>query len=296
MLTDFATKRVIGDTLDLEEYLNEQKEQGKLEEVTNNGDGTITIEVDGYETTIREEDLKIIEMGGIAPEGQEGVREPNNSNKIRQGNELPFTWLQIAEIAKLIANNSSITNDTAEFTLVYEGEEYTIGVGDYTMLAGKRVRIIGFNHDELVDKTIYNNTNGKENNYAGITFEFLECLEQGRLNNPKKEGGWGVCNLRETLNGITLNSLENKEYIKEVSKSYVILDLENVPSSNDKLWLLACSEIWDNGMELDYGSYKAILPYGCSLGKEGEQYKYYKNIDAISSDGDSNITMREFRK
>ena len=76
----------------------------------------------------------------------------------------------------------------------------------------------------------------------------------------------------------------------------MILDLENVPSSNDKLWLLACSEIWDNGMELDYGSYKAILPYGCSLGKEGEQYKYYKNIDAISSDGDSNITMREFRK
>lgn len=54
----------------LEEYLIELKEKGELEEVVNNGNGTITIEVEGYEITIREEDLRIIEtikISGVKP-------------------------------------------------------------------------------------------------------------------------------------------------------------------------------------------------------------------------------------
>ena len=60
ILGNYTIKSAIGEKT-LEEYLNEQKEKGKMEEVTNNGDGTITVEVDGYETTIKEEDLSIVE-------------------------------------------------------------------------------------------------------------------------------------------------------------------------------------------------------------------------------------------
>ena len=447
ILADFAANRAIGDTKTLEEYLNEQKEQGKLEEVTNNGDGTITVEVDGYEITIREEDLKIIEIGGakggIKPEGeavvitegkvayggkveikvtarigegtilsitptngatekdntpvsgasvekiyevkkngtynftiegsngktktvsvkvsnidmpevtasiteikakkftisvsttypegtvkeykyyvngnvvkegtldtsyivenlqpetkygvyveaceengesikselqeittpklpQAGVSEPSNSSVIRQGNKLPFTWPQLNEIAKMIANNDSITNDTAEFTLVYEGEEYLIGVGDWTTVNEKKVRIMGFNHDELVDKTIYNNTDGKENTYAGITFEFVEFIMESQINSTiTNSGGWEACPLRVTLNSTTCDSLENQEYIKEVKKQYIkkYNDANSVTISNDKLWLLSCSEIWNYGNKPGW--------YRGAITKEGERYKYY---------------------
>ncbi len=54
----------------LEQYLNEQKEKGELEEVTNNNDGTFKLEVDGYEVTIKEEDLSIVnieKLGGVKP-------------------------------------------------------------------------------------------------------------------------------------------------------------------------------------------------------------------------------------
>ena len=69
MLADYITEKYIG-TKTLEEYLNEQKEKGELDEVTNNKDGTITVEVDGYEITIKEDEISIIEavkIGGVKP-------------------------------------------------------------------------------------------------------------------------------------------------------------------------------------------------------------------------------------
>lgn len=68
MLEDYMAEKYTG-TKTLEEYLNEQKTKGKLDEVTNNGDGTITVEVDGYEITIKENDLSIIETvkAGLKP-------------------------------------------------------------------------------------------------------------------------------------------------------------------------------------------------------------------------------------
>lgn len=46
----------------LETYLNEQKAKGQLDKVTNNGDGTYTVEADGYEIIIKEENLSIVEI------------------------------------------------------------------------------------------------------------------------------------------------------------------------------------------------------------------------------------------
>lgn len=69
MLADYMPEKQM-ETKTLEEYLNEQKEKGQLEEVTNNNDGTITVEIDGYEITIKEDSLTIIETiksGGVKP-------------------------------------------------------------------------------------------------------------------------------------------------------------------------------------------------------------------------------------
>ncbi len=116
MLADYLPERQIEEKA-LEEYLNEQKEKGKLEEVTNNGDNTITVEVDGYEITIKEDELSIIKV-----EKAEGIRPrftitttKENGDNIIQSEEENVT-------KKAITIN--ITN-IAEY-----GENYTIEVID----------------------------------------------------------------------------------------------------------------------------------------------------------------------
>ena len=102
--------------------------------------------------------------------------------KTREGNELQFTWEEIAEIAENVSNNIKVTNNTQEFTLTYKKNRCTIGVGDYTTLNGKRVRILGFNHDELTAKDGYGL--GKDNIYAGISFEFVDFITNEAINMP----------------------------------------------------------------------------------------------------------------
>ena len=82
------------------------------------------------------------------------VSDPSTGTAIRTGNALPFTWEELGEIAQIISNNSdTITSDTAELTITKDGTGYTIGVGDYTTIDGKKVRILGFNHDILSEYT-----------------------------------------------------------------------------------------------------------------------------------------------
>ena len=89
MLADYLPERQIEEKA-LEEYLNEQKEKGKLEEVTNNGDGTITVEVDGYEITIKDENLSVIKVeksGGVRPQFTVITTKENGDNIIEEEEE-----------------------------------------------------------------------------------------------------------------------------------------------------------------------------------------------------------------
>ena len=98
----------------------------------------------------------------------------------------------------------------------------TVGVGDTLKLDKKTVRVLGFNHDELVDTTIYKNQNGKTNKYAGISFEFLDELLYDKMNSSITNNvGWNACTLKLTLNSTTLNSLTISSSIKEVKKQYM---------------------------------------------------------------------------
>ena len=207
------------------------------------------------------------------------ITNPSESSEIREGNPLTFTWEEIAEIAEIISNESSITNNTQEFSLTYKGNEYTIGVGDYTTVNDKKVRIMGFNHDTLTSTDAYGE--GKNNTYAGISFEFVEFVAESRIKTGGVSGGWGACEIRGTLNSTTYDSLENKEYIKEVNKEYRG-DNDNhyiLTTVEDKLWLLSQSEI----IKLENETYK-----------EGEIYKYYANVDA-KSNKTNNYFIKEYK-
>ena len=202
------------------------------------------------------------------------ISEPSTASGIRTGNKLNFTWAEIAEIAKLISDDSSITRDTQEFKLAYKGNNYIIGVGDYTYInTFNKVRIIGFNHDTLTNKNAY----GGNNTYAGITFEFERyVIQKGSMNSSNSNsGGWGACTLRNTLNNTTINKYEIKNYIKQVNKKY-IKSGSTTAISSDYVWLMSFAEIWSSGTGT--GTI-------CISVRDGETYKYYKNINANSKNG-----------
>ena len=208
-----------------------------------------------------------------------------------EAHEIQYTWEELSQIAKVISDNygtteeGKINNDTAEVNVSINGKADTLGIGDWTTVDGKRVRILGFNHDELATSRENDDGTteaiapqygiGTTNIYAGISFEFVNTIMKSTINNNRPYYGWGACALRGTLNSTIYDSLENKAYIKEVNKEYIKTynDADSVTTSQDKLWLLSCSEIWNNGVNEQ-------RPYGHAIAKEGEQYKYYKNINA----------------
>lgn len=198
-------------------------------------------------------------------------------------------WATIEKIAKEIAKDDSITSESEEVKVVVSGKRYTIKVGDIFEVECdgevKRVRVLGFKHDDLVDQTVYGGTYTK----AGITFDFVEFMtgstwKQMNTNNTNS-GGWANTEMRTFLNGTEgKEKLSNKAYIKEVKKKYIGIynDASSVVTSNDSLWLLSCSEIWSKGRSDDNEA-----THGAAIAKEGEQYKWYKDkegeIDPISS-------------
>ncbi len=189
---------------------------------------------------------------------------------------IQYDWVELKELAKVISNNygtteGKINNNTVEVNVSINGKPGTLGIGDTAIVDGKKVRILGFNHDTLTNSAAY----GGENQTAGISFEYLDfIISDSPMNSPYTNvGGWGECKLRSTLNNTTINSLSIKDYIKQVEKAYcATCDSSTLSYSSDYLWLLSCAEIWNKGK---YSGGK-----GNSIGTEGSQYKYYKNINA----------------
>ncbi len=232
---------------------------------------------------------------------------------VHEAHEIPYTWEELSELAKIISDNygeeeGKINNNTAEVAVSINGKSDTLGIGDWTTVGitkGNKttqcqVRILGFNHDELATERKNEDETtttiapqygvGTTNTYAGISFEFTEPITTTAQMNSSltNANGWGVCNLRGTLNSSTINSLENKEYIKEVNKQYMTdsKDVNSVTTSQDKLWLLSCSEIWNNGSKGGYGQ---------ALAKEGERYQYYAVNVGNTSYGSSSLAKKGFK-
>ena len=211
------------------------------------------------------------------------VSKESNTEKVttEMKDGIAYTWDEIAEMAKAISNDSSITDDTE--TVTVNGK--TLKVGQMKRLDGKKVRILGFNHDELVDPSAYGTTTltGK----AGISFEYVDFLTSAQMNSSDtSSGGWNSSELRRTLNGTTYNSLSIKSNIKKVKKDYIpTYDVASTQKTEDYLWLLSCGEIWDNGDKANYRGY--------AIATEGKQYKYYKmNLGSTNFDSSNDITKK----
>ena len=201
--------------------------------------------------------------------------------------QITYSWGELNQIAKVISDNygtsgGKISNSTAEVNVTIKGKSYKLGIGDYITLNGKKVRILGFNHDILANKSVYGGTN----TYAGISFEFVDyIIKSVIMNTGTSAGGWGVSKVRSTLNNTTINSLTNKSYIKQVSKKYIKTynNAGSVTTSNDKLWLLSTAEIWGSRQR--------------AVTTEGSRYKFYSaggNVKKMSNDWWLRSPDREF--
>ena len=198
---------------------------------------------------------------------------------------IAYSWDEIAEMAKVISNDSNITDDSDIVTV--NGK--TLKVGQMKILDGKRVRILGFNHDTLSEpNTAYGSSTATGK--AGISFEYVDFLTSTGMNSRNtNSGGWANTALRGTLNGTTYNSLSIKNSIKKVKKEYIPTyntAPTTMPTTDDYLWLLSCGEIWDNG-------YNNGVTRGYAIATEGKQYKYYKiNLGSTNYLDSNDITKK----
>ena len=206
--------------------------------------------------------------------------------------ELTYSWKEITEMAQIISNTDSINEDTAEVKLTINNQEKILGVGDTLKLDEKTVRILGFNHDELVDPSAYGTTTATGK--AGISFEYVDFLIT--LDNmsgySSNSGGWASSAARVTLNKTKYSSLITTYKIKQVKKEYIETynSASSKTTSNDYLWLLSCGEIWAGG-------YNGGDTRGLAIATEGKQYKYYKTQLASYGNADyrtsNNITKKK---
>ena len=202
-------------------------------------------------------------------------------------------WDEIAEIAKVISNTTSITDDTETATVTVNGQKKTLKVGQTKLLDGKTVRILGFNHDELAEPTKAYGSASKTGK-AGISFEYVDHLTTTQMNSSNtNSGGWKDTELRETLNGATYSSLITTYHIKKVKKDYIpVYNVASTEQTEDYLWLLSCGEIWNNGYGKDT---KPIIngTRGEAITTEGKQYKYYKmNLGSTKYSDSNDITKK----
>ena len=178
-----------------------------------------------------------------------------------QAQQLTYSWTELGAMADSIANSSKITSSTVEVEV--NGKK--IGVGDWLTISygtgntEKKVRILGFNHDNLADGS------GK----AGISFEFVTSLGRRAMNSTNtNEEGWGGSAMRTALadDKNYFNNLPSdlQSKIKTVSKAWNKGNKSpatNETATSDKLWLLSYTEVWGGQL----GSCKP----------EGTRYAYY---------------------
>ena len=186
-------------------------------------------------------------------------------------------WEEMEKIAGEIAKDDSITSDSEEATVIVDENRYTIRPGDIFEVEyngeAKRVRVLGFKHDDLVDTGTYGGSHSK----ASISFEFVDCLGTHNMNgtsssNSTNANGWAATEMRTFLEGSSgRGQLSNSSYIKQVKKKYIMTynNAGSVTTCDDYLWLLSASEVFKDG----YGGGNTR---GYAITKEGEQYLYYK--------------------
>ena len=215
-----------------------------------------------------------------------------------------ITWTTLSTMAKDISNDSSINSNTEEVTKTVGGKTYTIAVGDIKRITiGEetyQAEILGFKHDDLANATNEGYTAGLTK--AGISFQLKELMTTTKNMNSidTNKDGWAATNVMYSyLNTTVYGDLETatKNAIVTVGKKYMAkydaktVTADTVKTSNDKLWLLSCSEIWSDGVSYTDENSNSKTGYGYAYLQELEQYKYYKNATNNKSYSYSNTKL-----
>ncbi len=179
--------------------------------------------------------------------------------------DITYSWEELVKVAGEISNNyPNIDSDTVFTQVNIDGNQYTLGVGDTKTIKINnkdiKIRILGFNHDLLVNQNSY----GRNNTYAGISFECIDFLRYSVMTTAETaDGGWGASKIRADLNGDTYSSTIEQLNIKQVIKEYgAERKATEVSQSNDYFWLLSCQEAYYSGNIANVN--------------EGKRYKYYE--------------------
>lgn len=189
------------------------------------------------------------------------IRNYSNTT-VLTNSKIDMDWKTIVGVANIIATDENITSDTSQVKLKVKGKYITLTVGDYTSLkydgVDKKVRLIGFNHDDLA--------NGKGK--AGMTFEFITTLGTDFLDsaNNIESNGWENWELRAKMPQY-LSKIEEtvRNNIKPITKKYGVgIDAASgIYSCTDSLWLLGWREVH---IETESNN---------DFGDDGKLYRYY---------------------
>ncbi len=258
------------------------------------GKGTLLEEDKPFKPTGEEEQVILYAIWSKPPEG--------SNTASRSPKELTYDWSTLGEMANVISEAEGINQSIVEVVINNE----SLLVGDWIVIKygpqeiAKKARIIGFNHDILASDS---------NKTAGISFEFVTIIESGPINSSGgTSGGWGACEMRGKLEEQYFNKLPNplQREIKTVSKKYIEPSATEANTSNDRLWLLANSEVFRTNVEgtrysfytkggscIKYTTFTEGTDTGeqnCWFRSAGKTY-WYKNY---GNDGDMNVSSRSY--
>lgn len=233
---------------------NAKEAKDQYEESQVNGEKETT-ELSDY----MKNNLGRIRTGAIVNDKIEVVKHKHT--KDLTNSKIELDWDTLVEVANIISEDEDITSDASQVIMNVRGKQVTLTVGDYTSLkydgVDKKVRLIGFNHDDLASG------NGK----AGMTFEFITTLGTDVLDsdNDITTKGWEKWTLRTKMPEY-LSKIEDvvKNNIKPVIKKYGvgINSASGIDSCTDSLWLLSGKEIsvdtWESGDDGDLYKYYAV--------------------------------------
>lgn len=193
---------------------------------------------------------------------------------VEKNKEITYSWEELEKIAEAISNTTSYNKDTDSISVTVEGETKTLTVGDWKNIDGKKVRILGFNHDDLGTGVTYSGRTTATSK-AGITFGYDEPLMEEKMHSERSiSGGWVAKDLYATLNNTSTGKYKELQSagipIKKVKKIYTTdVGPEAVSTSEDYLWLLSYSELY--GSEAGSAG-SALISY---REVEGTKYRYF---------------------
>lgn len=258
ILSEFQVEKVNNEELQLIDYLNQEKNNGKLDNVINNFDGTIQVWLNGYEIKITESNL--------------------NMTEIKISNNIQLTYEEIASDGENIKILIKVSDNKTGIKRIKYPDGYVLECNgknevaiDYTIQLEKEYKfLIESESGEKDEKKIYldiYNANSliqyvRDNNFEGNSYARIKVNEELYSAHQISYNGDltldGVTNVEGATLEDNVYEFGNKADVateKEDAKNMVILKVNGNMTINEGVTLTACKS--DNG----FGGPKGMMIY-----------------------------------